>query len=176
MIDVTKYNNDVERIFLRLVPYFYKIKPESNAEREKFVAYMKVIVSCLKNVQEAVLNKAIELKALLDVTGQHLSLQEHLNDIYDPELRRILLVENDILGVVGENWYLYGESDPENKVWYLYGESDPVPKTWITQPEFSDQYNFTVQIPSAITFNTLEMEARLNKYVLATKIYNIELV
>jgi len=172
-IDLAKYSNDFESIYLKLIPHFWKVTPELGTDKTKFVELLKCIASALANIQDTVEQRASDQKDFLDYTGQHMSLVKLLNDVYDPLLRRIVITENDVVGVAGETWYLDGETDPENKVWYTDGETDPVPKTWYIAADTASEYNFTVEVPLAITFIEAEMRALLDNYVVATRLYEI---
>ena len=173
MIVPQKYNNDVETIFLRLIPFFWKESPETDIIRTKWVEYLKTIISCLNTLQLNIYNKAVELNDFLNITGIHLTLEEYLNDTYDPNFRRIYIIENDLVGIVGEVWYQSGETDTENKVWYQSGESDPASKVWFQSEEGVGEYNFTIMMPISVVFDEDILRSKLNNFIIATKQYNI---
>lgn len=173
-IDCSKYNNDVRNMFLKLVPYFWKVTQETGLDKEVWVEYLNVIAGSLENIQTSVFNDCVDLKNFLDVTGQHLSLEEYLNDTYDSSLRRIYIQENDIIVSIKETWYLDGETDPEDKVWYLDGEIDPAPKTWFLDSDGISIYNFTVFIPLSIASDEEAIRLDVNNYKLATKQFDIQ--
>ena len=106
-------------------------------------------------------------------TGQHLSLEEYLNDLYDATLRRIYITEND-LPAAGETWYLQPETDPQPKTWYLQGEGDPVPKTWWLQSEVVQQNHFTINIPVAISYVEEVLRGQVDPYVVNAYNYDIQ--
>jgi hypothetical protein len=173
-IDCSKYNNDVRSMFLKLVPYFWKITQETGLDKEVWVEYLNVISGSLEYVQDAIFNDCTELKSFLDVTGQHLSLEEYLNNTYDSSLRRIYIQENQVVASIKETWYLDGELDPEEKFWYLDGELDPVPKTWFLDSDSISIYDFTIYIPLSIASDEEAIRLNINNYVLATKQFNIQ--
>ena len=174
-INLDKYNNDVESIFLKLVPIFWKVTPETGAAKTKWVEFLKTIASSLSNGQAAIVSQATQQKNFLDYTGQHLSLVKLLNDNYDNTLRRITITENDVVGVAGEVWYLTDETDPENKVWYISGETDPAGKVWYVVADSANDVNFTINIPLAVSFVEEELRALIDNYVIATKIYDLNI-
>jgi len=171
-MNCSKYNIDVEDIYLKLVPYFWKVVPETGAERTKWIAYLEVLAESLENTQSSLFDLCVALKDFLDVTGQHLSLENYLNNVYDNLLRRIYITEND--AGAPESWFLEGETDPNNKVWYLQGESDPTQKNWFLQSEIIGQtFNFTIHIPVLVVFDETLLRGLLDNYVIAGKTYTI---
>jgi len=175
-IDLNKYQNDVESIFLKLIPVFWKITPETGDLKTKWVEYLKTIASSLATAQAEIVARAAAQKEFLDYTGQHLSLVKLLNDVYDVTLRRIDIIENNLVGIAGEIWYLKSETDPENKSYYLIAETDPVPKTFYVIADFTTSVNFTIEIPAAVSFVEEELRALVDQYKTATKIYDITIV
>lgn len=171
-IDCNKHNIDVRDIYLKLVPYFWLVMPETEVERTKWKNYLEVIAGSLENTQSNLFALCQALKAFLDVTGQHLSLENYLNNTYDNTLRRIFITENN--GAGSEDWFLQSETDPENKIWYLQGESDPTPKNWYLQSEIAIiSFSFTIHIPVDITFDEDTLRQILSNYVSALRTYNI---
>lgn len=171
-MNCSKYNVDVRDIYLKLVPYFWRIMPETSVERTKWINYLEVVAGSLENAQGEIFDLCVALKDFLDVTGQHLSLENYLNNLYDNISRRIFITENE--GAGAESWYLEGEADPDNKVWYLEGETDPIPKTWYLQSEIANlTFNFTINIPAVVVFDETILRDLLDNYVQAVSTYNI---
>lgn len=171
-MDCTKYNINVETLFLSLVPPSWLTDYETDLEKEIWVAYLRSVASGLDNYQTVLYSKCLELKTFLTPTGQHLSLVEYLNDLYDAILRRITITENDI-PAVAEIWYLQGETDPQPKSWYEQGEVDPVPKTWYLRIETDVKQHFTINIPVSITYVEEVLRGQVNPYVVNGYNYNI---
>ena len=172
-IDLTRYNNDVVEIYKKLQPYFYLVTQETGVDKTKWINYLEVLAGSLKNIQNAIQADISSAKDFLDATGQHLSLENKLNDDYDPTSRRIYIEENNLSVGQLDTWYLDGEEDPENKVWYTDGESDPAPKDWYLDEDGATAYSFTVYIPLALQSEEDNIITTLNSYVSATKQYNI---
>ena len=171
-MDCDKYNIDVEVLFLTLVPPFWVITPETGVKKDIWEAYLKVIGGSFEDFQSLMLAECQKLKAFLMPTGQHLSLEEHLNDLYDHILRRIFITENDIPAT--ENvWMLYGEYNPQSEVWYLQSEVDPAPKAWYLESETGNKNHFTINIPVLISFVEEVLRGYVDPYVVNGYNYNI---
>jgi hypothetical protein len=156
MFDCLKYNFDPKEVFLDLFPDFWKFTPETDLEKEVFVEWLELIGSAFDNYQDQILALCNEKKTLLFYTYQHLSLVKLLNDNFDPILKRIFITENNI-AIGFDVWFLVGETDPNPKTWYQVGETDPFPKTFYSIQD-ADEYNFTIEIPTALASSTLEEE------------------
>jgi hypothetical protein len=171
-MDTSKYNIDVDGLFQQLVPPFWLTTPETGNPKEIWVSYLHVISSAFDQIKTLLYSKAENLRDFLTPTGQHLSLEYFLNDLYDNIHRRINLTEND-LPMVDQIWYKYGELDLENKVWYKYGESDPAPKTFYKTVENMAKYHFTVHIPAVLSLNQDTVRGLINPYVANGYNFNI---
>lgn len=175
MFDCSKYDTDTEVIFIRLVPYFWIITPETEAEKTVWYSYLKLVSSVFKNLQVKIFDTCTDLHTFLGMDGQHLSLEKLLNDNYDNASRRIYITENNV-SISTYVWFLTEETDSDNKVWYLTGETDPAPKDWYLNADYININMFTVYVPTALngTFSEDEMTARLNNYVVNGYKFNIE--
>lgn len=162
----------MEDLFLSLVPWFWKTTPETELPKTVWVEYLKSIASGFDDLQVELYTTCNDLNDYLLPTGQHLSLEWRLNDLYDPVLRRIYITENDI-PAVWQTWYLQGEDDPINKVWYLQGEFNPVPEIWYLQSETVNKNHFTINIPTSITFIEAVLRGQVDPYVVNGYNYNI---
>lgn len=171
-MDTSRYNIDENELLQQLVPPFWITTPETGAKKTVWEAYLKVMSSAFKNVFALIYAKATEVNEFLIPTGQHLSLEYYLNDLYDNIQRRIYITENDI-PQVDQIWYKYTETDAENKVWYEQGESDPAPKTFYTTVENKNRNHFTIYIPSSITYVENVLRGQINPYVVNGYNFNI---
>ncbi len=166
------FNINTEVVFLRLVPHFWLFTPESDDPKEIFVEYLKNIASSFYTYQQNLNNLCVEKKEFLNVSGQHLSLENKLNNDFDDTLRRIYITEGNI-GTANKIWYLLTETDPEYKVWYTFGEINPANETWFKEGEASNLSHFTVHIPIALTGYETEVISMLSNYVINAYNYNI---
>jgi hypothetical protein len=97
----------------------------------------------------------------LEINGQVCFLQKMLNDRWDNTLRRIIIEDVVLLPVI----YVYAES--ELKDLYIKKESENDPKFIYTESETGvDADDFLIKIPSAITFDELEIRALLYKVII----------
>ena len=176
MIDLDKYDFDVRAEYLKILPYFYQINQTTGDSKEAWINYLQTLAGSLEVTQGNLLELATRIKTFLNTTGQHMSLEGLLNDTYDAALRRINIIENDIGIFETETWFLQNEGDPENKVWFLQSENDPFNKIWYLQSEIEQGFPFTIEIPSVIIFDEVELRALIDNYVIAGKKYNIVII
>lgn len=148
----------------RLAPWFWR-KPI-------FLAYIKAALAPLQenNTEFAAIVGALWAK--LSYTGQHLVLEEYLNDTYDDSLRRIFIDENDLVST-SIDIYKQGENDPSPTSIYKQPETNPAPFSMYKQGEGQGGDNFTINIPAAISFNEATLRGNVDFYVIAGKNYNI---
>lgn len=106
-------------------------------------------------------------------TGQHSVLEIALNSDFDSVLRRIYL--SDAFGLSNYNYafYLQGEVDPNPKSFYKQGEVDPSPKTFFTGAESAGEFDFIVNIPSAVSLDIPRFRGVVDSYRTLGKRYDI---
>lgn len=96
--------------------------------------------------------------------GQVVYLQAALNDVFDATLRRITITDSI------EYYPVFVYRAVELKPVPLYIGSENKPVTLYNAAEVNSTVNgFIVQVPTAITFNTAQMKALVNKYRLVSK-------
>lgn len=149
------------------------IEPTASAE-SNLVAFLRCIMAPIQDLSDRLLALQEETVDFLNYNGQHGSLEEFLNDKYDPVSRGIFITENDISsGTQAIDLYLQSEEDLSPTTIYLQGEVTRAPVSMYLQGETIDTNNFTVNIPVSVTFDETTVRAQLANYVIATKTYNI---
>jgi hypothetical protein len=95
---------------------------------------------------------ALETKYLMSLTGQVIYLEQYLNDLFDPVLRRIYIDD----GSLTLPPYLYNIADDHEPVWYLYNIADGEPPFYLyNQEDFNTAGEFIVFVPAAIILTPL---------------------
>lgn len=166
------FNIDFSNVGENLIPHFWRKK--ANGEEAAQVAFVRSVLAPVQDVSDDLLALQQSTKEFLDYNGQHQVLEEYLNDLYDLTLRRIFITENDIAsGRLFLDLYLQSETDPSPTSVYLQPETNPGPITLYEQSESPSIYNFTVNIPVAISFDTDRITAQIKNYAIAGKTFNI---
>ena len=159
------WNNVVEN----LTPYFWRTTNDGN--EAKMLANWRAMIKPVQDVSDDLLTLQTETVDFLQYTGQHKVLEEYLNNLYDNTLRRIFITENN-LSVVDPNLYQTVETDPVPLALYQTGEVVISSLTLFQTGEASSGANFTVNIPSTITYDTNVITAQLRNYVEAAKTFD----
>lgn len=166
------FDINTEVIFLKLVPRFWLVTPETGDPKTVFIEYLRTIASGLSYYAGEMLVNCETLEEFLYNSGQHLALEDKLNRNFDPTLERIYITENNV-SINNYVWYLQGETDPINKVWYLQGELNPALEIWYLQGEIISLFNFSVNVPAALSSFEDQIVSMLNNYVVNAYKFNI---
>lgn len=106
--------------------------------------------------------------------SQIIYLRKRLNDLYDPLLRRIYIVNN--LGIPINYLYNKSEETTENTQ-YIYNKSEETSSTvyyvYNKGEEQTDIEDFTIYVPNSVFYDDSEFEKNVNIYKFADKIYNV---
>lgn len=103
------------------------------------------------------------------LTGQIMTLEEHLNDVFDPVNREIHIEDPEWIEPV--NLFLKVEEKPRT---VLYLKSEAGAPTYLWNQEEADYVQFIVYIPTAWADSIIEeMKTIINCYKLAGKQYQI---
>lgn len=139
--------------------------------KQKMLAWIAIIISPVQFIYQDLLRFRTQKLYELSITPQVVYLQKLLNDRYDYVDRRIRIVdaldaEPIYLFVRTENHPVYFFKRSENKPVYLYtrGESGVL------------RNDFVVQVPSAISFQNLEMKSLIQTNKLTSKKFAIQIV
>lgn len=163
-INLGVYTIDFEIVAERLTPWFWR-KPI-------WLSYLNAALAPLQTDNTEAAAFITDVWTKLSYTGQHLALEEFLNDTYDDTLRRIFITEND-LTTPRLDLYKDGETIPAPISLYKDGEPIPAPISLYKDGEGLGGDNFTINIPAAITFDEDTLRSLVDFYVIAGKNYNI---
>lgn len=173
-MDTTKYDISTVVLYKRLLPWFYKKVAETNLLKPKANALFEVIGGSLTTPKDAMYTLMQQIKSLLSYTGQTMSLQYGLNEVFDNTLNGITITDNNVLPIATYNFYKETEIDPLPKNIYKQGETDLVPKTLYKESEIgASNYHFTINVPNWVTATDTQILAFVRIYAIAMKNYNI---
>jgi len=163
------WNNVVEN----LTPSFWR-KTKAGLEAE-ILPNLRSVIKPIQDLSDTLLSFQQNTVRYLDYTGQHLALEAYLNDTYDVADRRIFITENNVInGATTVDLYLQSEVDPTPLSIYRQGETAPVPFSLYLQGEtVFGLYNFTINIPLAVAFDSDVVTKQVKRYSEAAKTFNI---
>jgi hypothetical protein len=169
---VTKYNFDPKGYYKLLIPLLMRVD-DSGVLKPEFEKLLNSMGSMFFHLQLNLFNEMSAHKTKLAYNCIDMVLEKYLNDTFDNDLRRIEIIENNAATSIQASYYLHGETDPSEKVWFLDGEVDASEKIFYQQNETFEDFNFTVNVPNAITENNDVIQGEINRYKKATKTNNI---
>lgn len=158
------YSIDFSIVSERLTPWFWR--------GDVWLSYLKAALAPLQSRNTEFYSFVTQTWAKLSYTGQHLALEEFLNDTYDPINRLIAITENDV-SFDYVDLYKDGEIDPSPISLYQDGETDPLPLALYKDGEGLGGDNFTINIPVAVTYDEDTLRSQVNFYIITGKNYNI---
>lgn len=164
------FNIDWGNVGENLIPWFWR--ETKDGQGAKLVSYVKASLAPIQTLGDQLSTKRDDTLEFLNYNGQHKVLEEYLNNIYDPTTRRIFITENDIAALDEVNMYQTGDVSVEPLVFYQTAEVNPAPIAFYQTSEGVSAFNFTVNIPTSITFNTVVLTAQLKNYTEASKYFN----
>lgn len=171
MFNFQKYKISTYKLFLNIVPRFW-IYNEDNSLKTVWVSYLRLIAGMLNYAAGIIGSNAEFLYNFLLPTGQHLSLENYLNNRFDNDSRRIEIIENDSWN--NYVWYKDGEEDPQSKIWYTDADTNLL----VTNRFYTDadtnviNTEFTVRLPSELSYLQGQMTDFINRYVVNGYTYN----
>lgn len=141
----------------------------------KIVPYLRSVVAPVQELSDDLNLFQIATVNFLNYMGQHMALENFLNDTYDNTQRRIFITENNIInGIQIIDLYLQSETDPTPTSIFLQGESGTIPFSLYLEGEvIGSTFNFTINIPVTITFDTTTVTRQVKNYSEASKTFNI---
>ena len=155
-LSINQYNSAFAKFAKNALPHFFRF--------EWLKDFIYSLIKPLQDVSDDFYSTISTVDLYLKYTSQHLSMEEMLNDKYDSTLRRIYITENN---VIGQDMDIYKESEtnPNPRAIYKQGEDNPVPILIYKQSEYPiSVYNFTINMPVTITYDSDEFEYLINSY------------
>ena len=165
------FNIDWNNVVENLTPWFWR-KTASGTEN-KLMPELRSMIAPVQDISDDMNTLQTNTLEFLNYTGQHKAMEEYLNDLYDPSLRRIYITENDIAGIDAVNLYQSGEVNPEPYTFYQSGEVNPGPIAFYQSGEAVVDDNFTVNIPSSIVYDADRINSQIRNYIEASKNWDI---
>jgi hypothetical protein len=136
--------------------------------KPRFMAFLRGFMSGVQYVHAAFIDFKLATEYQLTITGQVVYLEKMLNDRWDFLQRRIYITD----GVNYEALWL--ALDVEDKPQWLAVDSENKP-LWLCLDAETTLFSgdFTIVIPLDVVFDNAELTARVDKYKLASKQYNL---
>ena len=151
------FNIDYNALVRKLMPHFLR--------QIKFVDFVQSGVKALKDVNNLLVTLQTDLEFKTAFDSRVIYLQEFLNIKHDPTLKRIFIKQESPINFV--YIFLNIESITPSFI-FLNSESKP-PLFIRLFSEIGGDIDFTVMIPSSITFDSDEITAQVNTYNAAGK-------
>ena len=112
-----------------------------------------------------------EIDSKVKVTGQIIYLEKYLNDLYDPVLRRIFITSVARPPEV----YIRNNAEEFPQEVYLRNVSEGGAETYVSNSvENAGLFDFIVNIPTTVTFDTNVVRDQVNLYRAAGKEFDIQ--
>lgn len=153
------FNIDFDKFLLQLLPSFLR--------KQKRVALLKSLIYPVRKMDEQFMQYRNDKLYELNHNGQRFSIENVLNDRFDPVQRRIYNTD----GYTKDRLYIYGttEAKPVYLPTYIYGSDD-----------YADTgVDTIVWVPNAIAITVdemVEMKALIDKYRISSKRFKIQRV
>lgn len=166
---------DFDELAKQLLPFFWRDTIKTDAEKIIWLSYYCSFFSALNYSGDDLLRFCEEIRTRLGYTGQHLALEELLNDNYDPDERRIYIEELNNPYSEGTSLPLNNEPNPHSKILIpLNNEPQDADFFLPTNDEINDPDNiyfisFIIWIPLAITITEELVNALVAIYAIAPK-------
>lgn len=130
--------------------------------------FIDALISQLQYVNDLFFSYYSQKKYEIKFTGQLIYMKRYLNDQFDPIDRRIYINTN--FGDISEFVYRKAEDDGI----YLYRKSEGDGDLFQRKNEAITETDFTVYIPSTLSYDATKMEFAIKKYKFDDKTYNIQ--
>ena len=140
-------------------------------QKDPLLSWIKVIQKPLTTLRVQLNDKYNEIEYENKFNGQVIYLQHVLNDQFDP-VDRLITIE-DQANIDYDYLYLNAEGGQPN---YVYLDSESASPYYLNlQSEYTGATHFVVKIPNT-GINEIELKSWVDKYKLAGKQYEIEII
>lgn len=144
--------------------------PYTQRDTKVLLGYLQALVAPIEELYSEFLAFRTELRMDMTPNGQTMSLEWHLNAVYDTVLQRIFIVSaSEIL----EPFYIYNSFESADPVFIYFDSESAQPIYLYNEAEFMTGNYFVVNVPTSVYDQT--MHARIKKYKLAGTKYIIKL-
>lgn len=123
----------------------------------RHIDWISAILMPLKQFNNSIATYADMVYYRLSITGQVIYLEHYLNDLYDPDLRRIFISEDNLLLPP----FLYNKADNVD-TWYLYNKVDGEDPLYLYNYVDYLGSSFIINVPNALPL-TLTLRNRISK-------------
>jgi len=164
------FNITWSNVVENLIPWFWR--ETTNGNEAKILPYLRSIINPVQTISDNLLSLEETTIDFLNYNGQHKILEEYLNDLYDITLRRIYITENNIGSIDKLAIGLTSDTITSPITIGLSSEIVSIPLVIGLSGEILAGFNFTINIPVSITYNTIVLTAQIKNYSEASKTFN----
>lgn len=165
---MNNYSWDITKFVTYLLPSFLR--------KAKQIAWIKACLAPMNTLNADLVQFVTDTRYRLNFTGQVISLQRLLNDKFDNTLRRIYIGDGNNIEKFVARTGSNNPPAPEQKV-FATGASSYAGEDFAifatSETGSSELYDFTINIPSALTYNANTLNALVNIYKRAGRKYKI---
>jgi hypothetical protein len=133
--------------------------------------WMALLVSQVKSLYDEFIAWKDEVFYNAAHSGQVISLEHILNDIFDPSYRRIYIDD----GLRGTQNYIFNTSENQDEPYIFNASETANPQLYLfnNQEDTSANYDFKVMVPLTLVINQNRMKGLVNVYKEGSKTYKI---
>lgn len=137
--------------------------------KPKIQAWLRLFTNQLQGLQTTVNDYMTAQRRAVAATGQVISLEDYLNELFDSSLRRIYISD---AALIVDEFITMQQELLDTPVTFMESESDP---TWVlyTEAESIAASDFIVNVPNTLLAVTNEIAHIIDTYKLAGKKYTI---
>lgn len=164
-VNVKRYDINYTKVVNQRIP--------EDLRKPILTALMMVFASPFINIYNLLMSFRTNVIYKLTITPQVVYLEKMLNDRYDTSERRITITD----GKTYNSIFLFKKTESKPVFLFLKSEVGFL-KTFLFQKNETGQFtwDFIVNVPVAVSFNTNELIALVNTYKLASKTYKIKII
>ena len=160
-----RYRFDLEALVTGLLPHLLR--------RPVLRAYLVALLTPLADSYGRFVSFTARTRRELSYNGQTLSFQRALNDLFDPVLARIRLINSD---ASIESVYINFVAEGEEPRYTKFAAEAPPHFVLYSQEEVANQTGFVVRCPASLRPREAALRARISQLKLAMVKYRIQYV
>lgn len=158
----TNFDIDFDKLGKRILPHFLR--------QTRNLDFVQSGLKGVNDVNDNLISTRDTLKLKLSFSAQVISLEKWLNDNFDPVLRQIFISHP---ASVNEPTYLFNKAENATPFYVFNDVEVSVPIYFYNVSEIGSEFDYFINIPTTVTFDTDELRAGVDVYNVAGKNYDI---